>query len=155
MDLMEDVAEALKTFALVISSAMNDLHEFIRQNLDPDKVDESGKPIDPSQDFGAGALELRKEFCMDIEDAGGKEAWETYSERVAEAQHICSKNVGRALEGHYGLHAMHTGNLPSDWLKPGGQAVDGSNYPSTAHGMQSSSDVRERKERCKRDVREM
>ena len=143
---MNEVAEALKTFSLAISDAMDDLHAFIDQHFDPiEHVDEEGKPWNPKNCYARGAaLEQRKNFCLRFE--GGQEAWETYSQTVANAQAICSKAVGKALESHFGLHAVHTGNPPDDWLKPGGQAVDGSNYRGTETGMQSSDDVKERRE---------
>lgn len=52
--------------------------------------------------------------------------------------------IGKILEKQFGVKAIHCGNFPKDWVKPGGFEED--NYHTTMKGMQSSSDVIEKGE---------
>eukprot|EP00984_Skeletonema_dohrnii_P031047 scaffold23084_cov153-Skeletonema_dohrnii-CCMP3373.AAC.2 len=137
---MTEVAAALKLFSVSISDAMDVLNEFIHDQSE-------NKEDNPSKHFTKESLQKREEFCKNVEDGSGTVAWEAYLSAVEEAQSLCSKNVGKAMESHFGLHAMHTGIPPDDWVKPGGQALGKeSNYRSTDDNMQSSQNVRDRRE---------
>jgi hypothetical protein len=52
----------------------------------------------------------------------------------------CGVTIGDIFERHFGISAMHTGNCPEDWVKPGGFEMD-DDYPITSDTMQSSKDV--------------
>jgi len=135
---MDEVSSALKTFSIAISDAMDILNAFIQEKS-------ADKENNPSKCFTKESLQVREAFCKDVE--GGTDVWEAYLAAVKEAQSVCSNEVGRALESHFGLHAMHIGTPPDDWVKPGGQALGTeSNYRSTDDNMQSSEDVRDRRE---------
>ena len=55
-----------------------------------------------------------------------------------------NKKISNILESNFGYSAMHVGNFPDDWLKPGGQKEH--NYRQTCPHMLSSTDVIERDE---------
>ena len=55
-----------------------------------------------------------------------------------------NKRISDILERNFGYSAMHVGNFPGDWLKPGGQKEH--NYRQTCPHMLSSADVIERDE---------
>jgi hypothetical protein len=137
---LDEVAAALKDFSLEISNAMDNLHSFIEANYDRTVHGEQN----PASCFSGESLKVREAFCNSIN--GGDVAWKNYTDTVRTAQNICSKEVARALESHFGVHAMHTGNPPQDLLKPGGNALPASNYRGTEVEMQTSRDVRERRE---------
>ena len=52
--------------------------------------------------------------------------------------------IGQLFEREYGFNAVHIGNFPNDWVKPGGLSND--NYCQTCDKMQSSADVVKKKE---------
>ena len=54
-----------------------------------------------------------------------------------------SKMIGEMFEHEYGFNAIHIGNFPRDWVKPGGLLDD--NYHQTCDEMQSSRDVVKKK----------
>ena len=47
--------------------------------------------------------------------------------------------IGKNLEQQYGVNAIHCGNVPKDWVKPGG--LNENNYRKTIKGMQYLSDA--------------
>jgi hypothetical protein len=135
---LNEVAAALKEFSLAISNAMDALHAFIDTRYHGNDDDS------PARCFSGESLKVREQFCKNVD--GGDVAWNEYTDAVESARNICSRDVARALESHFGVHAMHTGNPPQDLLKPGGNALPDSNYRVTEDEMQSSKDVRERRE---------
>ena len=70
-----------------------------------------------------------------------------------EYTNLAADLIGEKLEKQFGVNAIHCGNFPKDWVKPGGLEED--NYRTTMKGMQSSSDVIEKGElKCPKHTRE-
>ena len=72
-------------------------------------------------------------FCKSVKN--GEEYWDNYSTMKKKAIEEAAKITGRLLEEEYGYNALHIGNLPNDWVKPGGLSTD--NYCQTCDQMQS------------------
>ena len=134
--------QLLETFALDIDQAMEDLNSFIKEAFNqmthkdqfptrPDKI------VDPKK-----AEPVREEFCLLSVD--GTHAWAAYIEAKKLAQQTIDDKLGKLMEIEYGINALHSGNFPQDWVKPGGLSND--NYRQTCDEMQSSRDVLDKQE---------
>jgi hypothetical protein len=75
---------------------------------------------------------------LDSPDAN--KMWEDFIQIKQNLIDACGRDIGNEFESEFGLEAMHTGNFPHDWVKPGGLQMD-DDYPATTEGMQSSADV--------------
>ena len=129
---------ALNGYATKVSNAMEELNEHIQETYDSDAAIDSSVPVEPHKLFNAQGYSAREKYCD--QTPAGKEAWQTFLDAKASANTECAHIVGTALEKEFGLHAMHTGNLPKDWVKPG-SFVKEHDYRKTSKDMQSSDDV--------------
>ena len=85
---------------------------------------------------------MREDFCSLTDE--GKQHWNAYILEKSNDVKIAGGNIGIVMESEYGHSALHLGNAPEDWVKPGGLRSEG--YRETCSGMQASTDVLERKE---------
>ena len=85
---------------------------------------------------------VREQFCKLSDD--GKKIWSEYTQKKSNAVNKASKLIGEMFEHEYGFNALHIGNFPNDWVKPGGLPKD--NYRQTCDEIQSSKNVVEKKE---------
>ena len=134
--------EHLEKFALDIDKAVEELNTFIKEEYDemthkdqfpsrPDKIVDN-KTAEP----------VREEFCK--LSADGRNAWAAYIQAKKLAQQTIDDKLGKLMEIEYGINALHPGNLPQDWVKPGG--LNNDNYRQTCNEMQSSRDVLDKQE---------
>ena len=67
-----------------------------------------------------------------------------YEEDIKDADFKAGEQISDVLESQMGVHAMHPGTAPGDWVKPGGMPEMG--YRSGMEGMMENSDVVKKKE---------
>ena len=122
--------------------AMEDVNNFIRWYYKPE-IHKVKFPISPDLDNTSKNGEIyREKFCTST--PGGEEVWKTYLDLKEEYTNLAADLIGEKLEKQFGVNAIHCGNFPKDWVKPGGLEDD--NYRTTMKGMSSSSDVIEKGE---------
>ncbi len=133
--------ENLQRLALSINEAMERLNSYIRDSYDGAS---HGRSFETRPDlvFDSTGEKLREDFCSLTDE--GKQHWNAYILEKSNAMKIAGGEIGRVMESEYGHSALHLGNAPEDWVKPGGLRSDG--YRETCSGMQASTDVLERKE---------
>ena len=83
------------------------------------------------------AQEERSKFCNMTPE--GKALWDMYVKTKDEEKSVAGTKIGIILEREYGINAMHTGNFPQHWVKPGGLADEG--YCTTSTSMIKSNHV--------------
>eukprot|EP00957_Ditylum_brightwellii_P124453 9484787-Ditylum_brightwellii.AAC.1 len=64
---------------------------------------------------------------------GGKQVLKEYEENIEYADYKAGEQFSDILENQMGVHAMHPGYAPGDWMKPGGMPEVG--YRSGMEGM--------------------
>ena len=85
---------------------------------------------------------MRQKYCQLSPD--GVREWSNYEQSLTQAKEKCQSVIGKALESHFGMSALHPGSFPSHWKMPGGLAKH--NYPKTdKERMMSSKDVADTK----------
>ena len=85
-------------------------------------------------------LIMRAKFCRSLTDVDGAARWREYETAIQDALRACERVVGPLFEKHFGMHALHPGDFPSEWKLPGG--LKEHNYPpSDLDNMMSSKDV--------------
>ena len=152
---LKQISQILKVFSLAIHHAMKPVQQYIRCVYKKRQHEPLGFTSDPSTVYSKDAPAIREKFCKLT--AVGKQLWEHYQSSVTAANNTCSEEVAAVLETYFGLHAMHTGNFPEDWVMPGGPPHDvhGSNYRLTEQGMQTTQTVLDAKElKCTKSSRE-
>lgn len=140
-DAIKASQRALKEFALALSEQMENVNEFIMENYDP-HLHGDDFPINPALVNTKDGAAVREKFCM-LSDRG-KYEWKIYSLQKGIHEKNFNEKIGEIFESEFGIHALHIGNFPEDWVKPGGLPND--NYRVTSTGMQSSADVIDRQE---------
>jgi hypothetical protein len=101
----------------------------------------------PAFNFSRDGFRLREEY-MDEDKHGSSEShlvWQNFLSIKINALEECAKLIGHEFEAEFGIEAIHTGQCPQDWVKPGG-FKDDDDYPPTCDDMQSHADVIERQE---------
>ena len=94
---------------------------------------------------------VRQKFCKSIPE--GEKVWEDYLQRKEDHTNESARLIGMTLEKQFGVNALHCGNFPKDWVKPGG--LEKYNYRETMKYMQSSLDIIEKGElKCPKHERE-
>jgi hypothetical protein len=101
-----------------------------------------GTPDDPRMPPGPGALEASRRFLALSE--GGRAVWDAYEAAMEAAQATAGVAIGEVLTSQVGVNALHPGQVPSEWPRPGGLPAQG--YCSTWDGMQSNADILEKAE---------
>ena len=81
-------------------------------------------------------------FCNESNE--GKQVWRQYWAEKETAISTANREIGKLMEHNYGVHAMHQGTFPNDWVKPGGHPF--AFYPRTQTNMQSSKEVLDKRE---------
>ena len=93
---------------------------------------------------------VRMEFCskydellthaMDIYSTPSvSKIWSEYEEKKLQAINVANEKVGKIMESKFGVHAMHLGQFPQEWVKPGGWPMEP--YPITQTDMLTSKQV--------------
>ena len=70
---------------------------------------------------------MRQKYCQLSPD--GVREWSNYKQSLTQAKEKCQSVIGKALESHFGMSALHPGTFPTKWKMPGGLAKR--NYPKT------------------------
>eukprot|EP00957_Ditylum_brightwellii_P108657 8287898-Ditylum_brightwellii.AAC.1 len=73
----------------------------------------------------------------------GKQVLKEYEENIKYADCMAGEQFSDVLESQMGVHAMHPGSAPGDWVKPGGIPEMG--YRSGMDGMMENRDVVKKK----------
>eukprot|EP00957_Ditylum_brightwellii_P096450 7346084-Ditylum_brightwellii.AAC.1 len=87
------------------------------------------------------AFSIWEQFIKDIED--GKQVSKEYEENIKYADCRAGEQISDVLENQMGVHAIHPGSAPDDWVKPGGMSELG--YRSGMKGMMENKDVVKKK----------
>ena len=84
--------------------------------------------------------------CKDIcaTDEKCRDVLNKHDEEISVAKKICDEKVSQVMEQEWGFDALHTGNFPKHWVKPGG--LKPMDYRTTSDAMLSSDDVLKTKE---------
>ena len=146
----KNISNSLHQYSISVSESMDKLNTFIKDHY---SFSLHGReyPSCPSLETGNDSMELRKKFCYSLQD--GKQIFDTCIEEFSLSKNIAQKEIGYIMESQYGFNALHEGNSPEHWVKPGGLSID--HYRSTSSNMLSSNDVIERNELMSRkSVRE-
>jgi len=132
----KDIKAALHTYAIHITNVLLALDAYIEsfathvqlQTLKLKKPNNGmNRRADFLQSFPAGIQKLRE-----------------FNDSVERFKQILDESIARILELNFGFGAMHHGELPAQWVKPGGLPRHG--YRSAITGMASSNDVLNTKE---------
>ena len=138
----QSMQRILKQFALNVDTAVEALNSFIKETFDED-THKDQFPSRPDTIIDVKKAELvREDFCKLTPE--GIQQWSTYLQTKKIAQQTVDNEMGKLMELEYGINALHPGNLPQDWVKPGGLAND--NYRQTSDDMQCSRDVLDKQE---------
>jgi hypothetical protein len=95
----------------------------------------------PSDVTNNKGKEYRQDFVKHVNDAEITSAWEHGIGAIEIALVRCAKELEPVMHGRYGLGAMHTGNAPCDWVKPGSNPAANHNYRPTCNEMQDNAEV--------------
>jgi hypothetical protein len=85
-------------------------------------------PADPSTIFSHTGRQYREDFVKHAKDPRLTKAWEDCLQAIETALQQCAVDLQPIMEGEYGLCAMHTGNAPNNWVKPGSNPAAEHNY---------------------------
>jgi hypothetical protein len=96
-----------------------------------------GSKDDPRMPPGPGALLARQSFLAGSQE--GRAVWETYEAAMASAQSTAGTAIGDVFTSQAGINAVHPGQAPSEWPRPGG--LPSQRYRSAWSGMQSREDI--------------
>jgi hypothetical protein len=132
----KDIKAALHTYAIHITNALRELDAYIESFATHEQLQSLtlNKPH-----YG---MKRRKDFLKSF--PVGQQKLREFYDSVERAKQILEETIARILEVNFGFGAMHHGELPSQWVKPGG--LPGHGYRSAITGMASSNDVLNTKE---------
>jgi hypothetical protein len=133
----KEIIQSLKTLNIKISESIAQIRMHVRDQYNNAVHAEQGFSIQPDLVCTKDGRENLKCVCS-LTDIG-TQLWLEYELSVALYTKECSYKIGLSIERFFGLHAMHTGNLPNNWVKPGGAPE--SLYRLSCERMQSSKDV--------------
>eukprot|EP00957_Ditylum_brightwellii_P081355 6188541-Ditylum_brightwellii.AAC.1 len=88
------------------------------------------------------AFSIWELFIKDIE--GRKQLLKEYEDNIKYAGCKAGEQISDVLESQMGVHAIHPGSAPGDWVKPGGMPEMG--YKSGMREMMENKDVVKKKE---------
>jgi hypothetical protein len=115
---MKEIIQSLKTRSIKISESIAQIRMHVRDQYNNSVHAEQGFSIQPDLVYTKDGRENLERFCS-LTDIG-TQLWLEYELSVARYTKECSYKIGLSLDKFFGLHAMHTGNLPDNWVKPGG-----------------------------------
>ena len=55
----------------------------------------------------------REKFCRSLTDVNGAARWKEYEKTIQDALRECERVIGPLFEKHFGMHAPHPGDFPS------------------------------------------
>ena len=139
--LLKKMPPVLKELASEINDGMQEMNDWIKDNFCELKHSEKFKERPDTVFTSKEGESVREQFCKLSDD--GKKIWSEYTQKKSNAVNKASKLIGEMFEHEYGFNALHIGNFPNDWVKPGGLPDD--NYRQTCDGMKSSKDVVKKK----------
>ena len=129
----------LRVCAEEIAAAIEPINSFIADHYNSD-VHSTDFPKSPALIFNGSGFQARGRFMESLDHPDAKQMWFDFLELRETKINACGKLIGDEFEYEFGLDAMHTGNFPFHWVRPGG-FKDDNDYPPTSAGMQSSADV--------------
>ena len=141
---MSKMYEYLRLCAEKVSVAMEVVNQYIIAHY---KEENPHFTSNPALNFSRDDFRLWEEY-MDEDKHGSSEShlvWKNFLSIKINALEECAKLIGHEFEAEFGIEAIHTGQCPQDWVKPGG-FKDDDDYPPTCDDMQSHADVIERQE---------
>jgi hypothetical protein len=115
---MKEAIQSLNTLSIKISEAIAQIRMHVRDWYNNSVHAEQGFLIQPDLVYTKDGRENLKHFCS-LTNMGTQLCLE-YELSVAQYTKECSYKIGFSLKKFFGLHAMNTGNLPDNWVKPGG-----------------------------------
>ena len=142
---MSKMYEYLRLCAEKVAAAMEVVNQYIIAHYN--KEHNPHFTSNPAFNFSRDGFSLREEY-MDEAKHGSSEShlvWQNFLSIKLNALEECAKLIGREFEAEFGIEAIHTGQFPQDWVKPGG-FKDDDDYPRTCDDMQSHADVIDRQE---------
>ena len=88
-----------------------DLKEYIAHSYEISTHQDSF-PTPPHEYIGTPkeVQKMRQKYCQLSPD--GVREWSAYEQRLTEAQEKCQSIIGKALESHFGMSALHPGSFP-------------------------------------------
>ena len=141
-EFQNQLQHCLKTFTLSIHYSVEKLNTFIK-NAWSDKTHKTKFGVRPDLLICAQkGEEVQMQFCNKSNNQ--KQRWCEYMEEKEAAITTANKEIGNIMEHNYGVHAMHQGIFPDNWVKPGGHLFEF--YLRTQPAMQSSKDFLHKRE---------
>ena len=138
----QKLQESLEILALSIHESVKKLNTFICNNWSEER-DATNFEVRPDLLICAKNGENeRMKFCNESNE--GKQVWRQYWAEKETAISTANREIGKLMEHNYGVHAMHQGTFPNDWVRPGGHPF--AFYPRTQTNMQSSKEVLDKRE---------
>jgi hypothetical protein len=132
--------EYIRLCAEAIADEMQKVNDFIAEHY-TSQLHQQKFPTPPHQIFDHTGFGERKKFLLEtLEHPEAAQMWNDFVAFKQSTLDECGKKIGEEFEREFGMSAMHTGNFPEDWVKPGGFKED-DDYPLTSDDMQSSADV--------------
>ena len=133
----DDIATDLQNLSESMFYAMENVNEHCMDKYDPD-IHKERFPVSPELVTSSKTGEkVRQKFCKLSSE--GEKVWKDYIESKDKHIKDAASSIAATIEDEFGVNALHSGNFPKDWVKPGGLEVD--NYRTTMKGMQSSEDI--------------
>jgi PIF1 helicase. len=132
----EEIKNALHDYALHVHSSLKNLDEYIKNQCSREELNSLALHRHER------GMERREKFLS--RSQGGKEKLKEFEASLGTGREMLECRISETMETYFGFSAMHHGDLPSQWVKPGGQAHHG--YRSQTSGMASSKDVLDTRE---------
>jgi hypothetical protein len=134
----QEIGEILADLADDVVEAVSKLEIFIEANY----VQRKYSSKDDVNPLCSTSFLIWEKFIKKIE--GGKQILNEYEDDIKDAGFKAGEQISDVLESQMGVHAMHPGSEPGDWVKPGGMPEMG--YRSGMEGMMENRDVVKKKE---------
>eukprot|EP00957_Ditylum_brightwellii_P135074 10298571-Ditylum_brightwellii.AAC.1 len=130
---IDEIGEILAGLTDDVVEAVSNLEHFIEANY----VHTKNFPKYNVKLCCSTAFPTWEQFIKEIE--GGKQVLNEYEENIKYAESKAGEQTSDVLERQMGVHAMHPGVAPGDWVKPGGMPQMG--YRPGMKGMEENRDV--------------
>jgi hypothetical protein len=132
--------EYIRLCSEAIADEMETVNQFIEEHYNP-QLHGRQFPTPPHLIFNHTGFEKRALFLLEVlEHPEAAQGWNDFVVFKQSKLDECGKKIGQQFERVFGMAAMHTGNCPEDWVKPGSFKQD-NDYPPTSDDMQSSANV--------------
>ena len=142
---MDTISAAMKDCADRVVEIQKDLDWYIvevhRDNRDRPEFAQF-KDLDDILLFNQRGKDARLKYLMALDTEDHYEKWSRYELLIQGALNTCARKLDPIMEGVFGISAMHTGNAPKDFPRPGvSEAAPDLNYRKTHEDMRTSDQV--------------